>query len=153
VTTSPRRQQVVVSTHLNASPAQVWALLEPIERHVDWMADAESITFDTAQTRGEGTTFTCLTKIGPIRLADRMTITEWEADHAMGVEHNGLVRGVGRFTLTADGPGTLFEWSEHLTFPWWLGGSLGAAIAGPVVLAPLWKGNLRRLRALVDTVS
>jgi carbon monoxide dehydrogenase subunit G len=154
VTTAPsgtkRRQQVVVSTFLRATPHDVWQILEPIERHVDWMADAESITFDTSQTRGAGTAFTCITKIGPIRLADRMTITEWEPGRSMGVVHNGLVRGEGRFTLEPERDGTRFVWSEHLTFPWWLVGPVGAAVAGPLVLAPLWRGNLRRLAAIVD---
>ena len=33
-------------------PAEVWRVLEPIESHVDWMADAEIIRFTTDQTRG-----------------------------------------------------------------------------------------------------
>jgi hypothetical protein len=128
----------------------VWDILEPVERHVDWMADAESISFNTDQTRGAGTSFTCITKIGPIKLADRMTITEWEPGRSMGVVHKGLVTGEGRFVLEADGDGTRFVWSEHLTFPWWLAGPIGASVAGPLVLAPLWRGNLRRLAAIVD---
>jgi carbon monoxide dehydrogenase subunit G len=147
---SKHRQHVVVSTHLQASPQEVWNILEPIERHVDWMADAESITFDSDQTRGAGTSFTCITKIGPIKLADRMIITEWEPARSMGVVHRGIVTGEGRFVLEPDGDGTQFVWSEHLTFPWWLVGPVGATVAGPLVLAPLWRGNLRRLSAIVN---
>ena len=41
----------------------------------------------------------------------------------------GLVTGTGRFTLEPldDGRRTRFTWEEELTFPWWLGGPLGAA--------------------------
>ncbi len=96
---------VTVSIDLDATPAQVWALVEPVERHVDWMADAVSIRFETDQTRGVGTSFLCDTKVGPIRLTDRMEITEWvPADDAgtigrMGVRHTGIVTGTGVFTI------------------------------------------------------
>ena len=56
----------------------MWRVLEPIERHVDWMADAESIRFVGEQTRASARGFTCVTAIGPMRLNDRMEITEWE---------------------------------------------------------------------------
>ena len=96
---------VTVSIDLDATPAEVWALVEPVERHVDWMADAVSIRFETDQTRGVGTSFLCDTKVGPIRLTDRMEITEWvPADDAgaigrMGVRHTGIVTGTGVFTI------------------------------------------------------
>ena len=46
---------------------------------------------DAASTRGVGTTFDCDTKIGPFRLTDRMEITEWVPNAAMGVSHVGTV--------------------------------------------------------------
>lgn len=148
---------VTVSITLNASPADVWAAIEPIEQHVDWMADAESIVFDTDQTRGVGTTFRCLTKIGPIRLTDRMEITEWvpvtsdEGTGRMGVRHRGAVTGTGVFTIEPhDSGGTRFTWSENLTFRWYLGGRLGAVVGARLVLGPLWRHNLARLRSLID---
>ena len=36
-----------VGTTYDAPPAEVWRVLEPIESHVDWMADAEIIRFTT----------------------------------------------------------------------------------------------------------
>ncbi|MDG1187777.1 MAG: hypothetical protein P8N13_04910, partial [Ilumatobacter sp.] len=62
---------VTVSIDLNATPAEVWAIVEPVEKHVDWMADAIAIRFETEQTRGVGTKFLCDTKVGPIRLVDQ----------------------------------------------------------------------------------
>jgi hypothetical protein len=154
---------VTVSIDLDASPARVWAILEPIERHVDWMADAVAIRFETEQSRGVGTEFSCDTKIGPVRLTDRMKVTEWvpavEAtegahgvDGAMGVRHTGLVTGSGVFTLEPSDTGrrTRFTWSENLDFPWFLGGRLGAIVAGKLILGPLWKRNLKALKRLVE---
>jgi hypothetical protein len=145
--------RVHVAVEIDADVSHVWAAVERIEHHVQWMADAVAIRFDSEQRRGAGTTFVCDTKIGPIRLADRMLITDWEAPAVMGVRHDGLVTGTGRFTLTPIDLGrrTRFAWEETLAFPWWLGGPLGATIAARTVLRRLWQGNLRTLKGLIET--
>jgi hypothetical protein len=142
--------QIRVAVTIDAPPAVVWRTVEQVERHVDWMADAESIRFDGAQTRGVGTSFDCVTKVGPFRLTDRMVVTEWEAQRSMGILHRGVVTGSGRFTLQARRHDrTRFCWEEELTFPWWAGGPLGAFAAKPV-LRFVWRRNLRRLKAIVE---
>lgn len=144
--------RVHVGIEIDADPDTVWQVVEPIERHVDWMADAESIRFTSAQSRGVGTTFVCRTKVGPLRLDDHMAVTEWQPGAVMGVDHRGIVAGSGRFTITALDLGrrTRFEWTEQLHFPWYLGGPVGAAVGSRLVLAPIWRRNLRRLRTLVE---
>jgi hypothetical protein len=144
---------IVVSTEIDATPARVWEVVEPVERHVDWMHDAVAIRFTSEQTRGTGTEFLCDTKVGPIKLVDRMEITEWVPEQVMGVRHTGLVTGVGRFTIEPIDLGrrTRFTWAEDLTFPWWMGGPIGAFIGGKVALRPIWKRNLRNLKRLVET--
>jgi hypothetical protein len=149
---------VTVSIDLDATPVEVWAIVEPIEDHTDWMADAVAIRFETEQTRGVGTKFLCDTKVGPIKLVDHMEITGWtpataSQDGAMGVKHTGIVTGSGIFTLEplAGGKRTKFTWTEDLDFPWYLGGRLGEIIGGKLVLGFIWKRNLRTLQALVNT--
>ena len=136
-------------TDIARSPAEVWAAIEPIETHVEWMADAERITFRSAQHTGVGTEFECLTKVGLLRTTDVMTVTEWEPGQTMGIEHRGVVTGTGRFTLTATGSGTRFCWRETLRFPWWMGGPAGE-FAARGLLGRVWRGNLERLRALIE---
>jgi hypothetical protein len=82
-----------------------------------------------------------------------MEITEWVPGEVMGVRHTGIVTGSGRFTLTPIDLGrrTRFTWQESLTFPWWMGGPLGAFVGGKVVLRSIWKRNLRNLRRIVET--
>ena len=41
------------------APAALWSYLEDIARHVEWMADARSIEFETEQRQGVGTRFVC----------------------------------------------------------------------------------------------
>ena len=139
---------IKVSIDIDASPDAVWTVVEPVERHVDWMHDAVAIRFTGDQTRGVGTQFLCDTKVGPITLVDRMEITEWETAKVMGVRHTGLVTGSGKFTLEPIDLGrrTRFTWAEDLVFPWWMGGPLAAVVAKPI-LSAIWRGNLRRLRA------
>jgi uncharacterized protein YndB with AHSA1/START domain len=144
-----------VAVEIAAPPALVWDAIERVEEHVDWMADAVAIRFESEQRRGVGTSFLCDTKIGPIKLADRMEITEWEPGVAMGVRHVGLVTGTGRFTLTPIelGRRTRFGWEESLRFPWWLGGRVGEIVGGRLVLRQVWEANLRRLKQLIESPS
>ena len=141
---------IKVSIEIDATPEKVWQIVEPVERHVDWMHDAVAIRFVSPQTRGVGTAFLCDTKVGPIRLTDKMEITQWVPGKAMGVKHIGIVTGSGVFTLEPidNGTRTLFKWEEELIFPWFLAGPLGALIGGKIVLRQIWKRNLRGLAAL-----
>lgn len=142
---------VRVTTRIRAPREAVWASVRVIASHVEWMRDAQSIRFTSAAHEGVGTTFECLTKIGPLRLNDRMEVTEWDEGWVMGIRHDGKVAGSGRFTLEPVrlGRHTLFTWEETLRFPWWMGGRIGAGAARPVFIA-IWRGNLRRLRRAIE---
>lgn len=140
-----------VAIDINASTQRVWEIVEPIERHIDWMADAVAIRFKSEQTRGTGTEFYCDTKVGPIKLVDEMKITSWVPQEAMGVTHTGVVTGTGEFTLEPLSPtSTRFVWTEVLVFPWWLGGKLGALVGGQIVMKAIWRKNLRILKKLAE---
>jgi hypothetical protein len=139
--------KIEVSCELNATPAAVWEDVRNIGTHVEWMHDAEAIDFTSVTVEGAGTTFDCATKVGPLRLTDKMEITAWEPASVMGVRHVGLVTGEGQFTLTPIGPDrTQFVWAEELRFPWWMGGPIGGLVGGPI-LKVIWRRNLRLLAA------
>lgn len=138
-----------VNRIINARRHAVWAELRQIDRHVQWMADAESITFSSSQREGVGTEFSCRTKVGPIVLNDKMEITAWIDESTMSVIHRGIVTGEGTFTLADHPDGTLVSWEESLDFPWWVGGPPGAVVAR-AVLRMIWRGNLRRLASLIE---
>jgi hypothetical protein len=142
--------KIRVSVTIAVPPAALWRVLERIEDHVEWMADAREIRFTSSQRRGVGTAFDCVTALGPFRTTDRMVVTEWEPRRAMGVVHRGVFTGRGRFTMRRRRRGrTRFTWEERLTFPWWLGGPLGALAAKPVLRA-VWRRNLRRLQHVAE---
>ena len=125
-----------MSTEIDRSPSEVWAYVRDISSHVDWMADAAEIR--------------C---IGPFRLTDVMTITSWIDEAEMGVRHEGLVTGVGRFILEPLEDGRArFTWNERLSFPIWFGGPIGEWVAKPI-LSAVWKRNLRRLRQQLESAS
>jgi len=139
--------RITIRTTIPAPPRVVWEDLRDISTHVEWMADAEAIHFLSSQHEGVGTQFECVTRIGIIALRDLLEVTEWEPSHALGIRHEGAVRGVGVFTLKRGRPGTTrFRWRERLHFPWWLGGPIGALVAYPI-FRHIWRGNLRRLAA------
>ena len=141
---------IIVSIEIPASSAAIWTELEAIERHVEWMADAVAIDFHGEQRRGPGTSFSCLTKIGPFHTSDEMTIDFWDEGRAIGVIHRGAVTGSGRFVLTPiSATASTLTWTETLQLPWWLGGSLGGFCARPI-FHWIWMRNLARLALLVD---
>ena len=139
--------RIRVGTTIDASPATVWADIERLESHVEWMHDARSIRFVGPRRRGVGTRFACKTRIGPFTTVDMIRVTEWKPRRVMGIEHVGVVRGEGRFQLRKQRRGrTKFTWDERLTFPGWMGGPLGEHLARPL-LRRVWKRNLRTLAA------
>lgn len=139
-----------VEVHIAATPEEVWDDVRHLATHVEWMEDATAIRFTSETTEGVGASFDCDTKVGPIRLTDRMTVTEWHAPERIGIRHVGLVTGTGRFRIEPlPGGHSRFVWEERLRFPWWAGGPLGARLAAPV-LARIWRRNLRNLKARME---
>jgi Polyketide cyclase / dehydrase and lipid transport len=119
----------------------VWRVVSDVPSHVRWMADAESI-----RVTGPGR-FECETRVGPLRTLDRMEIVEWRPGRVLGVRHSGLVTGTGRFALSWAGPGrTRFTWSESLDLPWYF-----APPVARLALRAVWKGNIRRLKRLIES--
>jgi carbon monoxide dehydrogenase subunit G len=137
---------IEVSIDIPADVATVWADVERLETHVEWMADAESIEFVGDQRRGAGVVMRVLTRVGPLQTTDVIRVTSWTPERSIGVRHEGLVTGVGEFQLEKKGDGTLFVWREDLNLPWYFGGFIGAKVAKPV-LAWVWRRNLQRLRS------
>ena len=138
--------RIAVSVDIPQPPDVVWADVEQLETHVEWMADAESIEFEGEQRRGVGTTMKVLTKVGPLQTVDVIRVVTWEPQHTIGVRHDGLVTGEGEFQLQPTESGTRFHWAEDLVMPWYFGGRFGALVAKPI-LAAVWRRNLKRLAA------
>lgn len=145
--------RIRVSTTIDLPRARVWDDVKDIASHVQWMEDAVAIRFTSSRRSGVGTAFDCDTKVGPLRLTDKMEITEWKPRRVMGIRHVGVVTGTGRFTLgRRRRRRTRFTWEERLVFPWWMGGPLGAEVGG-TVLRLVWKRNLRNLKRRLEAPS
>jgi hypothetical protein len=142
---------IAVAVVIDAAPETIWDYVAQIERHVEWMADARAIRFVDSQRSGAGTTFVCETVVGPIRLADTMTVTAWDPPVRIAVSHAGIVTGEGEFRIEpVNALSSRFRWIESLSFPWYLGGVLGERVGGRAVLASIWRRNLRALKARVE---
>lgn len=137
--------RITRSVDIAASLADVWAAAADLASHDRWMKDAESIVFLSEVRRGVGTVMQVRTVVGPLRTTDLIEVTDWEEGRSIGVRHEGIVRGTGRFSVAALAGRTRFTWTEALTFPWWAGGAITAAFARPV-LGFIWRRNLHALR-------
>ena len=140
---------IAVSVVIDAPVGRVWGELADLAAHVEWMADAESIEFIGDSRRDVGTVMRVETRVGPLRTTDVMEVTEWREGEAIGVVHRGLVTGSGRFQLTSLSGGTRVEWSERLSFPWWLGGAITARAARPI-LRSIWRRSLTSFKLRIE---
>lgn len=138
--------KIEVSIDIPHPPSVVWADVEKLETHVEWMVDAETIEFEGQTKRGVGTVMRVLTKVGPLQTVDVIRVVGWDPPHSIAVRHEGLVTGEGEFRLEETSSGTRFVWVEILTMPWYFGGRLGSVVAKPVLEA-VWRRNLRTLAA------
>ncbi len=139
---------IKVSTIINASLKTVWNEVSRLENHTNWMNDAEKIDFLSENNSGMGTEMKVLTKIGPIKLYDYMTVTNWVVEKSIAVDHIGIVTGKGEFKLEEiDENNTKFNWEETLKFPIYLGGVIGEFFGAPI-LKLIWRKNLKNLKEL-----
>lgn len=139
---------ITVSIDIPKPVDAVWEEAARLDRHVEWMADAEHIEFLDARRTGVGTAMRVRTRVGPIVLHDEITVEEWAEPRLITVSHHGLVSGTGSFVFEPIPGGTRFSWHEDLAFPWYLGGGLTALLARPV-LRSIWRGNLERFAETV----
>src|SRR5581483_12504134 len=91
------------SLTIPASTDRVWAELSDIEGSAGWMDEAISIKVTSPQHRGVGTTFVCRVRIGPLRVRDKLRVTEWVEGKRIRVVREGRVRGWDQFELKRKG--------------------------------------------------
>jgi len=139
---------IKVSTIINAPLKTVWNEVSRLENHTNWMNDAEKIDFLSENNNGMGTEMKVLTKIGPIKLYDYMTVTNWVVEKSIAVDHIGIITGKGEFKFEEiDENNTKFNWEETLKFPIYLGGVIGEFFGAPI-LKLIWRKNLKNLKEL-----
>ena len=120
-------KRIETSIIINKPLDTVWQEVKVMENHVNWMEDAVKIDILSENNSGIDTKMNVLTKVGPIKLTDIITVTEWKERESIGVIHEGIVTGEGIFYLTAlNESQTEFKWEETLKFPIYLGGVIGA---------------------------
>ena len=143
-------KRIETSIIINKPLDTVWQEVKVMENHVNWMEDAVKIDILSENNSGIDTKMNVLTKVGPIKLTDIITVTEWIEKESIGVIHEGIVTGEGIFYLKAlNESQTEFKWEETLKFPVYLGGAIGEFFGG-YVLRYIWKKNLKNLKEIIE---
>lgn len=120
--------RIEVSTHVEADPARVWALLTDWEAQVDWMRDAVDVSVRGDRREGVGVVLRCRTRIAAgLTVDDDLVTTAWDEPRRLEVRHTGwLIRGLAAFELEPTAHGTRVTWWEEIDPPL---GPLGEALA------------------------
>lgn len=141
---------ITVSVEMSAPVEVAWQRFSDLSSHSEWMSDAVSILFNTAQRRGVGVEMAVPTRVGPMRVTDIMEVVEWVELESIGVRHTGRIRGQGRFELSDHPGGSRLVLTEHLKFPWYLGGAITGWFARPI-LRRIFQANLRRFKRWLES--
>jgi carbon monoxide dehydrogenase subunit G len=115
-----------------ASPERVWTVLSDWEGQVAWMPDVAWIRL-LGPEREMGARLAVKTKVFGIPFAtDELRVTAWEPARRLGLDHVGVVRGVGEWLLEPVAGGTRFTWREEFRMPPPVVGDLALWIYSPV---------------------
>jgi carbon monoxide dehydrogenase subunit G len=98
--------------------ARVWDRLTDWQSHSEWIPN--TVVTITKQTNGLGTEFVGITRIGPLRLDDPMTVAEFQAPSAGRasctiIKTGSVLGGTAGFTLSSvDASTTRLDWFEDI---------------------------------------
>jgi len=104
----------IFTIRLDRPPATVFALVANLERAPEWVPDLISVTKRTPGDVGVGTCYSEVVRMGNATGTGKLEILEYEPPRSFVHKgESGPTRFVGRFTLEADGEGTLL--THHYT--------------------------------------
>lgn len=118
---------VTVRAHSAADPARLWRAASDFSRHSAYFP-LTTVTVTSGTGAQVGDTILGTTRIGPLTLADPMSITTYDAPHAYAVRKTGSVlTGQVQVQVRPDGTGSEVVWTADVVPAWrW------ARITGPV---------------------
>jgi carbon monoxide dehydrogenase subunit G len=143
--------RIVERALLQAPADRVWRTLVDFERQASWMPDVAWIR-RLGVERELGARFAVRTRVLGIPAAtDLITVTAWEPERRLAVEHTGMVKGRGEWRLRAspDRRATAFEWREQIRLSPPVVGDLALFLYRPVHRWMLHR-SIRNLRRLVE---
>ncbi|KYH45978.1 SRPBCC family protein [Branchiibius sp. NY16-3462-2] len=118
---------VTVRAHSTADPGRLWRAASEFARHSAYFPFTK-VTVTSGAGDQVGDTIVGTTRIGPVTLADPMTITTYDAPQAYAVRKTGSVlTGEVHVQVHPHGDGSQVVWTADVVPAWrW------ARIAGPV---------------------
>jgi hypothetical protein len=134
-----KRAELTVTVDVEAPAEALWWAVTDWPGQGRWMlgtrVSVDGPAESTDDGRHLGARLTAVTGVGPLGVADRMEIVEWEPPRRCVVRHVGrVIRGDGVFEVVALEPGrSRFVWSELLDLPLGALGRLGWPVVRPAL--------------------
>lgn len=145
--------RVEVTTHVEAEPARVWAVLTDWESQAEWMRDAVEVTILSPHREGVDVVVRCRTRIAAgLVVNDDLITTEWDAPRVLGVRHTGwLIRGVAAFELQPTAHGTHVTWWEEIDPPLGFVGEAAVGLIAVPLVTRVFRSSLAGLKHLCES--
>jgi hypothetical protein len=127
----------------------VWRLITDWEHQDDWMLEARDFVITSDHREGVGVEGEATVSIGGITTRDTVSVTGWQPERRLAIEHAGWVSGEAEMLLAPLGDGrTHLYWREQLRPPWGILGLIGLTLFKPY-MRHIFNKDLRVLAGLV----
>jgi hypothetical protein len=138
---------------IQASQKTVFNYLSDWEKQSDWILFT-TVTKSENKAQPEEINLLAITKFGPFKVVDTMTITSWQPSEEIVVEHTGkVVKGKGVFIVRKISDHSCeFEWQEITPVPFGLIGQAGLVLTMPLVKI-LFNKSLKKLKNNIESTK
>lgn len=144
--------KTTVDVVIDADVDSVWTVLTDWSRQSDWMWATKVNADGSSGARGVGETFTAVTGVGRLAVADDMVVTAWEPPRRVDVTHVGkVIQGTGVFEVyRLPENRSRVSWTEYIDVPF---GSVGTAFWPLARWGFEWgaRRSLQALRRIIET--
>lgn len=142
--------RVEASVLLPVTPERAWAFVLRWEEQSRWMRDAVWVRVVTLEREGAGARIEVRNRVLNVSMfTEQLEVTAWDPPRRLEMTHRGFVRGVGTWWFESEAAGTRFVWTEALSLPIPILGTLALWVYRPF-MKRLMRSGLANLQRLIE---
>lgn len=136
--------------NIKSSQQTIFNYVSDWERQSDWIMFT-TVKLVSGAPQQKDSILLATTKLGPLKVADTMVVTDWQPYERIVVEHTGrIILGKGVFTISKIANETCeFTWQEITPVPFGFVGHIGLLFVQPI-LNVLFGRSLKILKSNIE---